>query len=95
MLTVVDFEERIEYRRVGFGHEDHVRLVDALPAGNRGTVEHLAVAEQVFIHQLRRDGHVLLLAARVGEAQVRELHLLFFYEFQDITGGHIASGKDG
>src|SRR5712671_6694495 len=35
----------------------------------------------------------LLLAARVREAQVREFRLFFFYEFQYITGCHIASGK--
>ena len=87
------FEERVDDRGAGFGHEDHVRLVDALPAGDRGAVEHLAVAEQVLVHEPRRDRHVLFLAARVGEAQVRELHLLFFDELQYVTRCHIASGK--
>src|SRR5204863_8898739 len=46
-----------------------------------------------LVHEPRRNGHVLLLAARVGEAQVREFRLFFFYEFQYVTGCHIASGK--
>jgi len=40
-------------------------------------VEHLAVAEQVLMDQPRRDAHVLLLAARVREAQVREISPVF------------------
>src|SRR5256885_13890174 len=86
-------EERIDDCGVGVGHEDHVRLVDALPSGDGGAVEHLAVAEELLVHEPRRDGHVLLLAARVREAQVREFRLFFFYEFQYVTGCHIASGK--
>jgi hypothetical protein len=35
----------------------------------------------------------LFLAAGVGEAEVRELDLLFFYELEYITRCHIASGK--
>src|SRR2546423_3185937 len=49
--------------------------------------------EKLLVHEPRRNGHVLLLAARVGEAQVREFRLFFFYEFQYVTGCHIASGK--
>src|SRR6266480_3621794 len=49
--------------------------------------------EELLVHEPRRNGHVLLLAARVGEAQVREFRLFFFYEFQYVTGCHIASGK--
>ncbi len=86
-------EERIDDGRAGFGHQDHVRLVDALPSGDRGAVEHLAVAEQVLVDQSRGDRHVLLLAARVREAQVRELRLLFFYELQYVSRCHVASGK--
>jgi hypothetical protein len=87
------FEERIDDRGRRLGHEDHVRLVDTLPSGDRGAIEHLAVGEEFLVHQPRGDRHVLLLAAGVGEAQVRELHLLLFDEFQYVTGCHIASGK--
>jgi hypothetical protein len=87
------FEEGVDERRRGVGHQDHVRLVDALPSGDGGTIEHLAVAEQVFIDQPRGNRHVLLLAARVGEAQVRELHLLFLDELENVGRCHIASGK--
>ena len=93
MLTVVSSKNGSMTAVAGVGHQDHVRLVDALPAGDRGAVEHLAVAEQVLVDEPCRDRDVLFLAARVGEAQVRELHLFFFYELQYITGCHIASGK--
>ncbi len=79
------FEEGIEDRRARVERQDHVGLVDALPARDRGAVEHLAVAEQLFVDEPRRDRHVLLFAARVREAQVRELDLFFFYKFDDIS----------
>jgi hypothetical protein len=44
-------------------------------------------------HVARRDGDVLLLAARVGEAQIGELHLFFFDQFQNIGGSHIVLRK--
>jgi hypothetical protein len=32
------------------GHQNHVRFLDALPAGDGRTVEHLAVLEHIFVH---------------------------------------------
>src|SRR5438477_6040829 len=68
-------------------------LSTALPSGDGGAVEHLAVVEEILVHEPRGDRHVLLLAARVGEAQVGEFRLPFFYELQYVTGCHIASGE--
>ena len=53
---------------VGIGQQDHVRLVDALPAGNRRTVEHLALFEQVVVDGASRHGDMLLLALRIGKS---------------------------
>jgi len=40
-------KEGIEHRRAGVGQQDHVRLVDALPAADRRAVEHLAFDEEI------------------------------------------------
>jgi hypothetical protein len=69
-------QERIEVRRRGVGHQQHVRHLNALPAGDRGTVERVTVGELFGIEGLGRHGNVLLLAAGVGEAEVDELDLL-------------------
>src|SRR3569833_550544 len=80
------FEEGIDDGCARIECEDHVRFVDALPASDGGAVEHLAVTEQLFVDEPCRDGDVLLFAARVCEAQVRELDLFFFYQFDHIGG---------
>ena len=51
-------------------HQDHVALVDRLPAGDRGAVEHDAVAERFLVDRGDVLRGVLPLAARIGEAQV-------------------------
>jgi hypothetical protein len=56
--------------RVRIGHQHHVGLVDRLPAGDRGAVEHRAFFEEVLVDHGLVEGHVLQLAARVGEAEV-------------------------
>ena len=80
------FEEGIEDGGARIERENHVRLVDALPSADGRAIEHLAVAEQILVDEPRWDRHVLLFAARVREAQVRELDLFFFYQFDDISG---------
>ena len=42
----------------------------ALPAGDRGAVEHEALLDEVRVDEVGDHGHVLELAARVGEADV-------------------------
>ena len=75
--------EGVEMRRGRIGHQHHVRLVDGLPAGDRGAVEHQALGPCVLVHL--RDVHrqVLQLAARVGEAQVDVLDVLFLDHLED------------
>src|SRR5260221_2552683 len=44
--------------------------------------------EFVLVEVLHRNRHVLLLAARIGEAKVDELDLLVFNELQDVIRRH-------
>ncbi len=72
--------EGIENGGVGLRHQDHVRLVDALPAGNRRAVEHLAVLEQIVVDGVGRHGHVLFFAFRVRETKIDKLDLFLLDE---------------
>ncbi|VXB37347.1 conserved hypothetical protein [Massilia sp. 9I] len=74
------FHERVEVGGVRVRQQQHVGGFDALPAGDRRTVEGVARFELVFVEVRHGDGHVLLLAAGVREAQVNELHFVVFDE---------------
>ena len=63
-------EEGIHRRRGRVRHQHHVGLVDRLPAGDGGAVEHGAVGEDVLVDHALVEGDVLPLAPEVGEAQV-------------------------
>jgi hypothetical protein len=76
--------ERVQHRGAVIGHEDHVRLVDALPAGDGGAVEHLAAVEEVLVDLARGNGDVLFLAAAVGEAQVYPARFAFLDQVQSL-----------
>nr|AIA13205.1 Unknown Function [uncultured bacterium] len=83
-------EERIHVDRIGVGHQDHVGLVDGLPAGDRGAIEHHAVGEHVLVDLNDVHRHVLQLALGVGEAQVDELHVVVLDLLHDVFGcGHV------
>ena len=78
--------ERIEVGGGRIRHQYHVRLVDGLPAGNRRAVEHQALGPGVLMHLRDVHGEMLHLAARVGEAQVDVLDVLFLDQFEDAGG---------
>ena len=81
--------EGIHYRRIGFRHEDHVRLLDALPARDGRSVEHLAFFEHIVVDHGGRHGNVLLLAAGIGKTQVNELDVVFLDHLQYVFArGH-------
>src|SRR3546814_1473161 len=52
--------ERVEEGGVRIGQQHHVGLVDAAPAGDAGTVEHLAVLEQRGFDDRLGEGDVVL-----------------------------------
>ena len=83
------FVEGIDDGGGGVRHQNHVRLIDALPAGDGRTVEHLAVLEKALVHQARRNGDVVFLANRVGKAEIGELRFFFLDQFQNIGGSHV------
>ena len=87
--------ERIEEGGAGVGQQHHVGLVDALPARDRRAVEHLAVLEQRGIDDRLREGHVVLHAAHVAEAQVDEFDLVVLDELFDVFEGHGGFPGDG
>ena len=68
--------ERIDIGGVEVGLQDHVELVDRLPAGDRASVEHEAVGQHVLVDHARRHGQVLPLALGIGEAEVDPVDLL-------------------
>jgi hypothetical protein len=71
-------EEGIDHCGLAVGHELHVRLVDRLPAGDRGAVKHDAFGEGFLVHEARIHRYVLHLTARIGEAQIDKLDLFVF-----------------
>jgi hypothetical protein len=71
----------------GVGHQAHVGFVDRLPAGNRRAVEHQAFGERVLFDHADVEGHVLPLAARIGEAQVDVFDVVVLDRFEDVFGG--------
>ena len=79
-------EERIDRRGDRIGHQAHVGFVDRLPAGDRGAVEHQAFRENVLVDHAGVEGHVLPLAARIGETQVDVFHVVVLDRFQDVFG---------
>ena len=80
-------EERIDRRGDGIGHQAHVGFVDRLPAGDRRAVEHGAFGEDVFVDHADVEGHMLPLAARIGETQVDVFDVVVLDRFQDVFGG--------
>ena len=80
-------EERVHAGRGRVGHEGHVGFVDRLPARDRGAVEHQAVGESVLVDQRLVEGHVLPLAARIGEAQIDIFDVVVLDRLKDVLGG--------
>ncbi len=80
-------EERIDRRGHRIRHQAHVELVDRLPAGDRGAVEHRPFGEDVVIDHADVERHMLPLAARIGEAQVDVFDVVVLDRFQDVFGG--------
>jgi hypothetical protein len=85
--------ERVDVRRIGVGHEDHVRLLDLLEAADRGPVEAVAVLEGVLAQHRCWDRHVLHDPGEVREPQVDEFARLVLDERQHLSCGpflHVA-----
>jgi hypothetical protein len=70
-------EEGVNVGRARIRHQLHVRGLNPFPAGDRRTIESVAILELVFVESADRHRHVLFLAAGIGEAEVHELRLVF------------------
>ena len=81
-------EERVHVGRVRVGHQLHVGLVDGLPAGDRRTVEHEALIQEILVDLVRQNRHVLQLAARIGKADVDVFDVLVLDRLQDVFLAH-------
>src|SRR5207247_10516051 len=77
-------EERVELGGVGDGDQEHVRLVDRLPAADRRAVETKTVVEAVEGQLVDRRGRVLPQAGEIHKSQVDELDLLLLRELEDV-----------
>ena len=61
-------KEGIDHRSLEVRLQQHVGLIDGLPAGDGRAIEHGAFVEEVVIDHHQVEGHMLPLAARVSES---------------------------
>src|SRR5262249_48590436 len=83
--------ERVEECRLRDRLDEHVRLVDRLPAADTGSIEPQALFERALVEILGRDGEVLPLTGEVHEPEVNGLDFLFTNECQNFPWGHATS----
>ena len=86
--------ERVHGCRRRVGDQRHVGLVDRLPAGDRGAVEHDAVLERIIVDEGRTHGQVLPLAARIGEPEIDIVDLVVLELLEDVFGGLACDGHN-
>jgi hypothetical protein len=88
---VVCLVERVDIGRRQVGLQQHVRLVDGLPARDRRAVEHRAFVQEVLVDQIDVEGDVLKLALGVGEPDVDVFDVLVLDLLEDLVGrAHIS-----
>ncbi len=85
--------ERIHHRGVRVRHQDHVGLVDRLPAGDGRPIEHEAVAEHILLDRGDVLRGVLPLAAWIGEAEVHIFHRMLGEHLHHLGNAAAAAGR--
>jgi len=75
--------ERVEDSGRAVGRQQHVRLIDRLPSGDRGAVEHHAFVEEIFGDRADMMRQMLPLAARIGEAEIDVFGVVLLDHLQD------------
>ena len=88
-------EERIEPRRVGVGHRQHVRFVDAHPAADRRAIESKPLVERVRVQMFDGEGAVLPAAEHVDEFQVHHLGFVLLGQREEVIGRHRTPPEGG
>ena len=82
--------EGIEHGSRAIRHQHHVALVDRLPAGDRGAVEHDAARKEILADGADMVRQVLPLAARIGEAEVDVLDVVLLNQVEELRDiGHL------
>src|SRR3546814_891840 len=84
--TTLFRSERVGIDRVEIGHEDHVALVDRLPASDRRAVEHQPVGEFILADQPGDHRQMLPLALGIGEAEIDPFDLLVLDLRENVRG---------
>ena len=77
--------ERVDIGGLEVGLQNHVALVDRLPAGDRAAVEHEAVAQLVVVDQARGHRQMLPFALGIGKSEVDPLDLLVLDALEDVA----------
>ena len=76
--------KRVHARAAGIRHQQHVRGLDALPAGDRRAVKSMAIGKLVFIKYFGGNSDMLFLAPGIGKTQVNEFDFVVLEHFHDI-----------
>ena len=82
-----DRGERVDERRIGLRQEEHVALVDRLPAADAGAVEAEALFEDFFVELRNGNREVLPDAGEIHEAHVDGFDIAFAAHRQDRLRG--------
>ena len=81
--------ERILPGRIRLRHDQHVRLVNRLPATNTGTIEAQPVFERVLRQVRSRDRGVLPLPDKIHKSQIDRFHIVLAAHCQYRFGSHL------
>ena len=82
------FVERVDQRRGGIRHQDHVGFVNTFPTANRGAIKHFAFFKEFGIYLMGRNRDVLFFTFGIGEAQIDKLHFVLVQHRQNVFSGH-------
>jgi len=80
--------EGVDVGGVRIRHEQHVGGLDAFPAGDRGSIEGVAVGELFLVEMGYGHGDVLFLAAGIGKAEIDEFDIVFLDHFHNVGDSH-------
>src|SRR5690606_15795891 len=84
----LELGERIDEGRVGLRQEQHVALVNRLPATNARAVEPEAILEQVLGELGNGDAEMLPYARKIHKAEIRALDIILPAHCQDFLRRH-------
>ncbi len=85
--------EGVDHRRVGVGHEQHVRLLDLLEPPDRRSVEAEALLEDILGELVGGNREVLHEAGQVDEPDVHDLDALVLHQAEHFRRGPLLHGS--